>query len=163
MADIVTTTFIGRHTRRLTDAALETLRQYTKGLGYVPLDEQLRFPASIFPIELDLATQPNDSVVEGIPVKIPFPIKVWAIDFACKTAGGTTLTLQIQRIVVGGAYALIHTAAQDVKTGANAYQRVTPTEAGALLDYTDEIKLIATAVGAGVVTGCKAILWCQCQ
>lgn len=164
MADIVNTPFIGRHYRKLTAAALETLRSYTKGLGYVPLHETLNFPPSIFPIEITLATEPNNTEVESIPVKIPFPVKVWAIDFACKTAAGTTLVLSIHRQVAGaGAFALIHTAVQDVKTGANAFQRVTPTEAGALLDYTDEIKLIATATGAGAVTGSKAILWCQLQ
>lgn len=162
MTAIVNTSFIGRHYRQFTAAVLETLRSYTKGLGYVPLHEQAKFPPSIFPLTIRLATDPNNTTVESIPVKIPFPLKVWAVDLACKTAAGSACTADVQRQVAGaGAYASILAAAVDVKTGANAVTRTAPETTGCDLDYTDEIKLVVIGTGVGAVTGATATLWCQ--
>lgn len=161
MAEITNTTVLGQQLRAFTEAQLAEFAGYAKALGYVPIAEAVRHPSSHLFITVPLLEDANNNTVESIPFRVPYPVKCWAIDVGCKSAAGATATLDIQRKPVGGAFASVLDAPEDIKTGANAFQRVAPEVDSELWDFDDEVKAVVVGGGAGVVVGAMAVLLLQ--
>lgn len=161
MAEFDNAEYIGDHTRQFTQDQLDTLRGYSKGLGYVPLAAFVRNPPSLFPVELNPVAAPNDNSKDSLVWTAPFPVKVVAIDVGCGAAGGSAATADVQVNRAGAGYASVLDAAEDIKTGAGTLQRVAPEDGEEDVDYGDLIKAVFVGTGAGAVTAAKAILWCR--
>lgn len=161
MTAIVSTMFFGAFTRAPTLDQLETLRAYSKGLGYVNIDSFFAFPASIFPIELTPGADANATTVTGLPRLIPFSVKCWGIDIGCVSAGGSAATLDVQRKPVGGSFATVFTAAKDIKTLVNVQTRYMPESGSELWEYNDQVEAIVVGTGSGAVVGARATCWVQ--
>jgi hypothetical protein len=162
MAAIENASFFGQFTRALNQDQLDTLRAYTKGLGYVPLDTVLQNPPSVFPLVMSLGSDPNNGTVSCMPYKVPFPVKCWGVDLGCLSAAGSAATGNILRDPLGGGSPVtIFTAAKDIKTAAGDFTRYAPLSGSELWDYSDEIIFTVIGTGSGAVVEARAVLWLQ--
>ena len=150
----------GDHRRALSDEQLATLRGYTRGLGSVPIDRVSQFPTGIFPWTIQLGSDPDNTTVDSLPYKIPFPVKCWGIDLGCLTAAGSAATGNILWNPGSGAVS-VFTAAKDIKTAAGAFTRYAPEEDFEVWEYNDTVTFRVIGTGAGAVVGARAVLWLQ--
>jgi hypothetical protein len=160
---IVNSHVFGQFTRALSAAQLETVAAYEKGLGYIPLRQALQFPCGIFPWVVTLGADPDNNTIESLPYKVPFPVKLWAVDMGCTSAAGSAATGDITRDATpaGGGFVSVFTAAKDIKTAPNVVGRYTPEAGQEVWAFGDEFKFVVIGTGAGAVVGARAVLWLQ--
>ncbi len=154
---------IGNHNVRPSADVLATMERYDSGMGKVGHARMHDQPASFICIPLFPTAVANANAKESLPVLLPFGLKILAIDLGCLSAAGSAAVADIHAGVVGGAFATILDAPEDIKTGAGAFSRITPLTTAVEQAYAagKAVKLIVTGTGAGDVLGAAAYLWCQ--
>lgn len=161
MAQIDNSTFIGNHLVKPTEEQIETMKRYDSALGNVQHAQHHNVPASAFAIPLvKVEPVPASSNANSLRVKLPFPVKVWAIDVGCEAAGGATGTVDVFADD-GTTDASILDAAEDVKTTAGTSVRIAPEEGSEELAAGTEVYLKGASGAGGTLDGAQAVLWVE--
>lgn len=160
MAEVNNAAIIGPRTVRPSgfseDEQLWKLQQYDHALGDAGHAGMHYLPASFYVWFHAAFTPANDSTVNSLSVKAPWPLTIWAADVGCESAAGSAATVDIR---VGSGSVL--NAAEDVKTTAGTAARVAPEDGSEDVAYNSAVFIRVIGTGAGAVVGAQAHLYCQ--
>lgn len=161
MAAFVDSKWIGPRSVRATEAQLEIIDNFDRGLGDVGR-ANLERHAHYFQIRVPAPAVPNNNTVNGIQEIARVPFKVVAIEAGASGIAGTSFSVDLVKDPAGGtSYAtMLETAPSLLAAAAGTVDK------GEVLDSAEDVaegssyRVQFTGAGAGAVDGAFAILHC---
>tara|TARA_R110000824_G_scaffold54028_2_gene149067 strand:- start:21128 stop:21616 length:489 start_codon:yes stop_codon:yes gene_type:complete len=151
--------FIGDRTVRPTDAQLDILADYERGLGD-PGVARLWRHQGYFTQYMAIATTVNGGALTSLNSPARIPYKVVAVDLGCESAASTGVANIEREPAAGGGYVSMQEATVDIAAVAGAYaQSADITDGQEDVAFGDNVRLTVTA-GAGDLVGAQALLHC---
>ena len=161
MAAFDSSPWIGARTVRPTEAQLQTLLDYARGMGDVPVANFWRH-AGYFTISLSRFTAVSNTTAFSVAYTAKIPFKVVAMQVGCESAAATSATGDVQKNPAGDpdTWATMSTGAVDIKTGAGDAQDLPVLDGSEDFAAGDEIRLAILSGSAADVIGGQALLHC---
>lgn len=151
--------YLGPHFVRPTDAQLLAIENYDAAFGAIGLATLWR-GTGFFVMSLSCVGGPNNNTYDGCAFGAPVPLKVVGADFAFESTAGATLTLDLLKKPVGGAFASM------LEAPVNPFASPKVPFAGQItngkedFEVGDQMQLRGVGGAGGAAIGCQARIYC---